>query len=75
VQQALAEHRQGRLGEAARLYEAALSIDAANVTALHMLGAVRIQEGRFEDAIRLISEALSHAPDDPDALNDLGFAC
>jgi len=75
VQQALAEHRQGRLGEAALLYEAALSIDAANVTALHMLGAVRIQEGRFEDAIRLISEALSHAPDDPDALNDLGFAC
>jgi predicted O-linked N-acetylglucosamine transferase (SPINDLY family) len=75
VQQALAAHRQGNLAEATRLYEAALGIDATHVTALHMLGAARIQEGRFEDAIHLISEALSRAPDDPDALADLGFAC
>jgi predicted O-linked N-acetylglucosamine transferase (SPINDLY family) len=75
VQQAIDEHRRGHLAEATHLYEAALRIDATNVTALHMLGAARIQEGRFEDAIRLISEALLRAPDDPDALNDLGFAC
>ena len=74
LDQAFIQHAQGNLGEAERLYEAILSVDAEHVDALHLLGVVRKQQGRYDEAIRLMGEALRRDPDYVEAHVNLGAA-
>ncbi len=75
----LALQQQGRLAEAANLYEEILAADKAHVAALHCLGAIAYQTGSLERAVTLISSAVRINPKiasaDPyrsAALNQLG---
>ena len=71
---ALGLHRQGRLGEAARLYERVLAALPRDFAALYNLGLVRVDEGRVEDGADLFRRALAAKPDSADAHNALGTA-
>jgi hypothetical protein len=49
-QQALTLHRQGKMDEAARLYECLLSTDPAHLDALIHLGVLRLGQTRNHEA-------------------------
>src|ERR1700722_8604254 len=75
----LALQQQGRLAEAARLYEDILAADQTHFAALHCLGAIGYQTGNLERGVTLISNAVRINPKiaaaDPyrgAALNQLG---
>ncbi|HEX5093750.1 MAG TPA: tetratricopeptide repeat protein [Burkholderiales bacterium] len=70
----VAQHRAGRLAQAADLYREALARDPAHVDALHFLGAVAHQQGEHGEAVALISRALSLNAANPAAQNNLGNA-
>ncbi len=72
--EALSLHEQGRLGEAEQLYVSILSLEAGHVASLLHLGALRLQQGRHEDGIRLTREALQHDPDCAEAHSNLATA-
>lgn len=57
----------GNLGKAAELYRSVLAIEANQFDALHMLGAVEAQLGRFEEGERLLARAVTAAPGQPAA--------
>jgi protein O-GlcNAc transferase len=67
-EQAVALHRSGRLAEAEQLYLAVLASDPRDFTARHLLGVVRAQSGRSEEALAEIGAALEIRPDDAEAL-------
>jgi len=52
----------GNLGEAERLYRAALSLNSNNFDALHMLGVICLQKGDAEEAVRLLMAAFPMLP-------------
>jgi tetratricopeptide (TPR) repeat protein len=56
-QTAMMFHRQGRLAEAATIYENILATDKGHVGALHCLGGIAYQTGNLERAVALIAEA------------------
>jgi len=58
LRQAAEYHARGQLAEAERGYRAVLAMDARNFEALHLLGVVRAQQGRHDEAIALIGSAL-----------------
>ena len=62
LQRALALHKQGSLAEASALYRTILEIDEGHFDARHMLGAVALQLGKFDEAITSISAALQRRP-------------
>jgi tetratricopeptide (TPR) repeat protein len=51
-------HRQGNLAEAERLYCTIVDAQPDHFDALHMLGVLRCQQGRFSEALALIGRAL-----------------
>jgi len=55
---AAALHQQGKLKEAAPLYQRILWADPAHFDAHHMLGVLRAQQGRYVDAVKSIGQAL-----------------
>jgi len=57
--QGLARHQQGRLVEAERHYDAALKSQPDNFEALHMLGVIALQTGRFERGVKIIKKAVA----------------
>ena len=65
IADALNLHQLGKLTEAAQLYSQILSVNPDNPHALHLLGALRLQEGAFEKAIELIEKALEITYDNP----------
>jgi protein O-GlcNAc transferase len=67
-EQAVALHRSGRLAEAEDLYLQVLAGDPRDFTARHLLGVIRAQQGRNEDALIEIGAALALRPDDAEAL-------
>ena len=67
-------HMEGRLGEAAAVYQKILSKDPGNAEALHLLGVVSLQNGDFPQAIRQIRDSIAMAGENPDYLNNLGQA-
>jgi tetratricopeptide (TPR) repeat protein len=58
----LALHQQGKLAEAATIYENVLSVDNAHFAALHCLGAIAYQTGNLERAVELIDRAVKINP-------------
>ena len=62
IQDAFALHRQGRLGEAARIYEAVIAREPNNAEARHYLGALLASAGRLGDAKALMKRALELKP-------------
>jgi tetratricopeptide (TPR) repeat protein len=71
-QQALTAHQRGDLVTAEQLYLEMLGADPQTFVARHLLGVVRAQQGRNQEALELISSALAIRPDVPDALLNQG---
>ena len=67
-QQAALLHRSGKMQEAERLYLAALAADSRDVTALHLLGVLRAQQGQLAEALEKIEAALALQPDNAEIL-------
>lgn len=70
--QGVTHHKEGRLDEAAAIYQEVLSDLPRDFDATHLLGVVALQQGRFEAAQRLINTALSINPHDVSAMGNLG---
>ncbi len=66
-QDALALHRNGRLEDAARGYEAVLAAEPAHVEALVHLGLVRLGQGLAAEAEALLRQAVAAGPNSADA--------
>ena len=62
IQRAMAFHRSGYLAEAERCYRAILKAKPNQFDALHHLGLLEAQQGRSEEALRLIGQALKIHP-------------
>ena len=60
---AIEHHRADRLSEAERLYDQILTVDPAQVDALHLLGVVTHRLGRHGPAVDLINRAIEISPD------------
>jgi protein O-GlcNAc transferase len=69
--QGLARHQQGNLVEAERRYDAALKSQPDNFEALHMLGVIALQTGRFERGVEIITKAVALNQNSPIAFNNL----
>ena len=69
--QGLARHQQGQLVEAERHYDAALKSQPDNFDALHMLGVIALQKGRFEHGVEIIRKAVALNENSPIAFNNL----
>ncbi len=74
LQRALALHQARRLDEAAPLYERVLATDPRQPAANHLLGLVRLAQGRPADAVELIARAVESKPDEVQYLSNLGVA-
>lgn len=72
LDQAVGLHGQGRLDEAARLYEQVLAANPNFMDARHMLGVVRAQQGRHDEAHALIAPVVAANPRDALALANFG---
>ncbi len=70
--QALKLHRDGRLGEADRIYRAILAADPHDFDALHLSGVLKHQQGRSLDGLRLVAAALRSQPGSRAALANYG---
>jgi predicted O-linked N-acetylglucosamine transferase (SPINDLY family) len=62
--QALAAHQAGRFAEAEGIYRQLLRADAGYLPALHMLGFLKAQQGRYDEAITLLNKAVRANPAD-----------
>ncbi|WP_116136468.1 tetratricopeptide repeat protein [Trinickia diaoshuihuensis] len=71
---AYAAHRDGRLADAERDYRAAIDADPVHTDALHLLGVLRHQQGRHEEAAELVGRAVALRPDDAGLQLNLGNA-
>jgi protein O-GlcNAc transferase len=65
-------HRQGRIADAAKIYQALLLANPNNVEALHLLGVVALQTGQAQRGVDLISRAVTLKPDHAEAQSNLG---
>lgn len=73
-ERAYAAHRDGRLADAERDYRAALDADPVHTDALHLLGVLRHQQGRHEEAADLVGRAVALRPNDAALQLNLGNA-
>lgn len=71
---AYAAHRDGRLADAERDYRAAIEADPVHTDALHLLGVLRHQQGRHEEAADLVGRAVALRPNDAALQLNLGNA-
>ena len=62
LQQAIALHQQGRIGEAKERYEEVLKASPQNADALHLLGVVAYQTKNYQAAVDLIGRAIENNP-------------
>jgi len=74
-EQALAHHRDGRLLEAAKLYQQCLAANPDDLRTRYLLGTALLQLGQFEDSLPLLEQVAAVRPDVPDVHNNLGIAC
>ncbi len=72
LDEAISFHQQGNLGQAEAIYQAILKKKPDHFDALHLLGVIRLQQKRFDDALALINRALIVEPESAEAHNNLG---
>ncbi|ABM79140.1 tetratricopeptide repeat protein [Prochlorococcus marinus] len=72
LQAAVALHNQGELDQAEAIYRQVLAVDENNFYALNFCGCIQREKKRFDDAITLLSSAVSAQPGNPDANYNLG---
>ena len=72
LDQAMALHRAGNLARAERLYLQVLEGNPAEFDARRLLGVLRNQQGRHDEALELIEEALRLRPNSPNVLSNRG---
>jgi protein O-GlcNAc transferase len=74
LQQAIALHQAGRLGEAEQAYRAIIANDPRNAQAWNLLGALAHQLGHHSAAIELLEQSVALDSSNAQALNNLGEA-
>ena len=74
LEQALALHRQGNLPGAMERYVKVLQDDPRNADALYYVAVVAMQDGQFEEGIKLAQRALAFGPPQARVHNVLGRA-
>ncbi len=74
MRKAVAAHQNGALGQADRLYRAALALDPDHFDALHLIGNLSLQRGRLAEALRFLAAAVRRNPRSAEARSDLGVA-
>ena len=74
LNEALAAHQAGRLGEAQARYRQVLALAPRQFDALHLLGVLERQQGDAAEAVRLIAQALAVNPAQAAAHCNLGAA-
>jgi tetratricopeptide (TPR) repeat protein/2-polyprenyl-3-methyl-5-hydroxy-6-metoxy-1,4-benzoquinol methylase len=72
LQLAIEHHKTGHLPQAEAIYQRILQVAPDHPGALHFLGLIAGQVGKYEIAIELISKALVFKPDYPEAHCNLG---
>ena len=72
--QAITHHQAGRRVEAEQLYQRILAMDKRHADSLHLLGVVAYQDGRFDVAADLISQAIRLRGSDASFFLNLGNA-
>jgi predicted O-linked N-acetylglucosamine transferase (SPINDLY family) len=73
LEHGMTAHRQGRLADAERSYQAVLNVKRDDFDSLHLLGVVRWQQRRHDEASLLIKQALRVRPDSAEACANLGI--
>jgi len=63
LKRAVAMHSEGRIDDAATIYEVIVERDPENTDALHLLGLAAQNRGDLEEALSLIERAVALAPD------------
>jgi len=74
MQEAVTHHWAGRLVEAESLYRQVLQLLPAHPDAMHLLGVVSSQAGKYGTALELIDKALLLRPSSAEMLKDRGIA-
>jgi protein O-GlcNAc transferase len=74
IKEALALHKAGKLAEAEPLYLKALGQDPNFYPALHLMGLIRLHQGRPAEALPFIERALKVQPATPEMLANYGIA-
>jgi len=69
---ALALHREGRMEEAETAYRAILRQSPERPEAMHLLGVLYGEMGRFDEALRLLADAIARRPGDAIYYSNLG---
>ncbi|WP_306602701.1 tetratricopeptide repeat protein [Azonexus sp.] len=73
IQQAMQQHRAGKLDMAVKLYQAALQLNQDHPDALHGLGMVMREKKESNSAMALVQQAIVLEPERADFYNDLGM--
>ncbi len=73
-QNGVALHQQGRIAEAARIYEEVLAADGRHFDALQCLGTIACQTGRPQAAVDLLSRAIAVNSSMAEPYCNLGYA-
>ncbi len=71
---AVADHRAGRPGDAARVYKTILEAEPGNIDALYGLGHALLDQGAPDQAVQIFRRILSITPDQAFAHHNLGNA-
>ncbi len=74
IDEAIRLHQSGRIAEARGIYERILASDPARADAMQLLGVIAQQEGRHDEAVRLIGEAVRLVPADASYRSNLAIA-
>jgi protein O-GlcNAc transferase len=74
IDQAIAFQQRGDLANAERIYVQILTMHPRDANALHLLGVIRIHQGRNPDALELIGTALKENPNDFRAYSNYALA-
>src|SRR5262249_61826096 len=69
---AIGQHQSGQFAAAERCYRRILNARPDHVEARHLLGVLRFQQGRHQEALDLIARALRAQPNYPEALYNYG---
>ncbi len=65
MQKAYALHQQGNLSSAEKLYQQVLQLDSRHADANRLLGVIAFSTGYFNEAVRLLKNAITSAPKFP----------